>query len=323
MGKDKVKLGEQLFQKGYSMLEDEPKDSLSTSGDFIPFLNKAAKYKNPKAIFMLGYILCVGYKDLPMNISKGKKALKKCYESLVTLSAEKHDYQAAKFLSEYYRVPLADYVKDDDKVKKILALSDSYREAQLSLEGNNQDEIKEELSKPDTVTSTGEGSTVYDQLILAIQSLNDDGSYDNQEKLTLIKGAADKGNMRAAVFLGDAYKEGKYVPVDADTSRLYYEKAEKLGSIKAKFILGKEAVEGQYANQDIVKGLNRIYQSAKAGYPEAQFYLGNIYYEGKFLSQDIHKAYLYFQAAYSRGYEEAKPYLKKIEQRESDAILGA
>lgn len=319
MGKDKVRLGEELFQKGYQMLESEDKDALTTSGDFVSPISKSAKYKNPKAMFLIGYILCIGYKDLPMNISKGERILKKTYDLLVNLSTEKRDYQAAKFLSEYYRVPLAGHVKDDDKVKKILALSDSYREAQLSLD----DQALEESSVNETKSNEQTGTSAFDQLVLAIESLNDDGSYDNKERLDSIKSSAEKGNMRAAVFLGDAYKEGKYVPKDADTSRLYYEKAEELGSIKAKFILGQETLTGNFANQDIVHGLNRIYQAAKAGYPEALFSLGEIYYEGRFLTKDISKAYLYFQSAFSRGMKDAKVFIERIDsEKQNSEIKG-
>jgi len=318
MGKNKAEISEELFQKGYALLENENKDTLTTNGEFLKPLYKAAKYHNPKAQFVLGYIFCVGFKDLPMDISKGERILKKCYDPLVALSAEKHDYQAAKFLSEYYRVPLADHVKDDEKVKKILALSDSYREAQLSLLNEKPDPSLEDKVEPDKKVND-DGSSAYDQLIAAINNLNDDGSYDSAERLASIKASADKGNMRAAVFLGDAYREGKYVAKDANTSRLYYEKAEELGSVKAKFILGEEAVSGEFANQDIVKGLNRVYQAAKAGYAPAQFYLGKIYFEGKFLEKDYSKAYLYFQASYSRGNQEAKRYLDIIDQKKPES----
>jgi TPR repeat protein len=313
---EKKKAGEELFQKGYSLLQAEPEAALVTSREFLKPLEKAAKYGNPKARFLLGYILTVGYKNIPVDISKGNKILKKCFEELMDLSAVSHDYQAAKFLSEYYRVPLAGHVKDDEKVKRILALSDSYREAELQGQ-------KAENSKPSGQDKKEEeaDTTSYDQLVQAIGELKDDGTFDNKERFDSIKASAEKGNMRAAVFLGDAYKEGKYVPQDADTSRLYYEKAEALGSVKAKFMLGQEAVTGDFAKQDIVRGLNRVYQAAKDGYPEAEFFLGKIYAEGKFVEKDLSKAYLYFQAASSRGYEEANDYLKALESEQGDKSL--
>jgi TPR repeat protein len=316
---EKRKQAEQLFLKGYQILESEQEDALVSSRKFLPFLEKSAKDKNPKARFILGYILTVGYKDLPVDISKGNRILKKCFDDLETLSEQNHDYQATKFISEYYRVPLAGHVKDDEKVKRLLALSDSYREAELQGLELKKKERKEQEGNP--YHSPAPDTSSYDQLVQIISELKEDGTYDNEERLNIIRSAAEKGNLRALLFLGDSYKEGKIVPKDIDTSNLYYMKAEEIGSVKAKFMLGKEAVEGNYSKQDIIKGLNRIYQSAKEGYPEAQYYLGIIYYQGQYVEKDISKAYIYFQAAYSRGYQEAGEYLHKLEALQGDKAL--
>ncbi|MCI2068397.1 MAG: sel1 repeat family protein [Bacilli bacterium] len=319
MKETKAQQGERLFKEGYELLEKEEENSLTSNRAFIKPMEKAAGLKNPKAEFVIGYLLCIGYKDLPVDIKRGTKILKKCFAGLEVLSQEEHDYQACKFLSEYYRVPLAGRVKDDDKVKALLTLSDSYREKAESPSGMESESdfvptvVAPEEEKADTAP--------YDQLVRAISELKDDGSFDDKERLKIISVSADNGNMRAALFLGQAYESGKYVAKDMDTSKLYYLKAEKLGSVKAKFSLGRQAVEGNFARQDIVEGLNRIYLAAKSGLPEAQFYLGKVYYEGKYLTKDVTKAYIYFQAAFSRGYKEAESYLKAIEDQRGDKAL--
>jgi TPR repeat protein len=279
--KDSSTEAERLFQEGYQKLESEPKETLVSSKEFIPLFERSSKLGNPKGSFMLGYLLCVGYKDLPVDIERGSKILKKAFQPLSGLSEKEHDFQAAKFLSEYYRVPLAGRVKDDEKVKALLRLSDTYREESLSPAGEGLESDFVPASGSGETALSGADTTAYDQLVRAISELKDDGSYDDKERLDLIKGSAEKGNMRAALFLAQAYLEGHYVPRDIDTSKLYFTKAEKAGSVKASYMLGRLAVEGNFSRQDVIQGLNRIYQASKAGLAEAQFYLGKIYYEGQ------------------------------------------
>jgi len=321
----KEEKGERLFQEGYQQMQIESvSDSLKADLSFLKPLEKSAKLKNPKANFVLGYILCVGFKDIPLDVKKGSKILDKFYERLSNLSNVKHDYQATKFLAEYYRIPLAKRVKDDEKVEKLIKLSDSYRGATFG-----DDQIKYE--EPDNSSfaipenkEDGESQekSVYDQLVLAIKELNDDGSYDNKERIESIKRSAKLGNIRAANFLGEMYARGEVVQKDLDTSRLYFEEAEALGSVRAKYMLGIMTLEGSYSRRDIVKGLNKIYQAAKAGLRDAQFYLGKIYYKGELLERDLKKSYVYFQAAYARGDKEAEKYLRAIESEEKDAIFA-
>jgi len=324
MSVSKEEKGERLFQEGYQQMQMESvSDSLRADLSFLKPLEKAAKLKNAKARFVLGYILCVGFKNIPLNIKKGNKILEKCYDGLNALSQINHDYQATKFLAEYYRVPLAKRVKDDEKVEKLVKLSESYRELAF---GDNQIKYEEpdnsSFTIPESDEEKAEAKSAYDQLLLAIKELSDDGSYDNQERINSIKRSAKLGNIRAANFLGEMYARGEVVPKDLDTSRLYFEEAEALGSIRAKYMLGMMILEGSYSRRDVVKGLNKIYQAAKAGLRDAQFYLGKIYYKGEMLERDLKKAYVYFQAAYARGDKEAEKYLRAIESEEKDAIFA-
>jgi len=325
MGETKQTRAESLFQKGYrEMQKESAKDSLKANFSFIKPLERSAKLKNPKANFILGYILCMGFKDIPLDIKKGSKILSKCFESLSNLSTVTHDYQATKFLSEYYRVPLANHVKDDAKVTKLLKLSDDYKE--MSFQGENLS-FEEPAQNSFAVSAKDEkqqiqNNATYDQLVLAIKELSEDGSYDNKERIESIKRSAKNGNIRAANFLGEIYARGEVVEKDMNTSRLYFEEAEALGSIRAKYMLGVMTLEGSYTRRDIIKGLNRIYQAAKAGLKEAQFYLGKVYYAGEMLDRDVEKAYVYFQAAYSRGEKESEKYLHAIESERKDKIFA-
>ena len=327
MNTTKEEKSEHLFQDGYRLMQIEAvSDSLKANLSFLKPLEKSAKLKNPKANFLIGYILCVGFKDIPTNIKKGNKILNKCYERLNSLSQVNHDYQATKFLAEYYRVPLAKHIKDDDKVEHYLTLSQNYREL---AQGNDRIKFEEPDNSSftipendDNVEDAEKEKTAYDQLVLAIKELSDDGSYDNKERIESIKRSAKAGNIRAANFLGEVYAKGEIVAKDMDTSRLYFEEAESMGSIRAKYMLGVIAIEGSYTRRDVVTGLNKIYQAAKAGLKDAQFYLGKIYYKGELLTRDLKKAYVYFQAAYARGKKEAEQYLRAIESEEKDAIFA-
>jgi|GEM_PF-3531476 TPR repeat protein len=309
--KDRVEEGEKLFVKGYDAYLREPKNTLVSDRKFLKDLEKSARYKNAKALFVLGYFLCVPYKDLPVNVKKGKKVLQKAYPGLLSLSNSRHDPVATKFLSEYYRVPLADFVKDDSKVKELVSLSKMYEEEERSplLQEKNP--------------ASGGGSSENDSLVLAITALesSEEQTEETEENLKMIVHSAEGGNIRACLYLGELYSEGKYVERDADKARAYLRKAEECGSVKAKYLLGKEEVEGNFSSPYITEGLNRIYSAAKAGLKEAQFYLGKIYYEGKVVGQDYQKAYLYFQASYHRGEEEARSYLNRIENLQGDRAL--
>lgn len=325
MSVSKEEKGERLFQEGYQQMQIESvSDSLKADLSFLKPLEKSAKLKNPKANFVLGYILCVGFKDIPINVKKGNRILDKCYSGLSDLSRIKHDYQATKFLAEYYRIPLAKRVKDDDKVEKLVKLSESYRdlvtqESQMKYEEPDNSSF----AIPDSEDADREKEkSAYDQLVLAIKELTDDGSYDNKERIDAIKRSAKLGNIRAANFLGEMYARGEIVQKDLDMSRLYFEEAEAMGSVRAKYMLGIMILEGSYSRRDVIRGLNKIYQAAKAGLRDAQFYLGKIYYKGEMLERDLKKSYVYFQAAYARGDKEAERYMRAIESEEKDAIFA-
>src|SRR5574344_2033017 len=132
MKRNKAEEAEQLFQEGYALYRKEPEGTLSSDRQFLKPMEKSAKLGNPKASFVLGYLLCVGYKDLPVDIRRGSKILKKCFQPLNSLMDIYHDYLAAKFLSEYYRVPLAGFIKDDTKVKSLLSLAETYQNLNIS-----------------------------------------------------------------------------------------------------------------------------------------------------------------------------------------------
>lgn len=308
--KDREQEGEKLFKRGYEAYLREPKNTLVSDRKFLKDLEKSARYKNAKALFALGHLLCVPYKDLPVNVRKGEKVLKKAYPGLLSLSNGRHDPVATKFLSEYYRVPLAGFVKDDSKVQELVSLSKMYEEEERS-------PLLQEK------TPAGGGSSENDSLVLAITALesSEEPSEEATENLKMIVHSSEGGNIRACLYLGELYTEGKYVERDMDKARAYLKKAEDSGSVKAKYLLGKEEVEGNYSSPYITEGLNRIYSAAKAGLKEAQFYLGKIYYEGKIVGQDYRKAYLYFQASYHRGEEEAKSYLNRIENLQGARAL--
>lgn len=322
MKRNKTDTGERLFQEAYALLKKEPESRLESDRKFLKPLNEACRLDNPKAEFVSGYLLCLGYKDLDVDVKKGKKILSKCYGLLNSLAEENHDPQACVFLAEYYRVPLAGYIKDDAKVKAYLSLADTYKnnEAAQTKVGDESDFTSSDII--DGVSSDLEAdASSYDQLVRTIGELKSLTPFENQERISTLKTSAESGNMRASLFLGQAYLEGKYVIKDADLAKIYLQLAEKQGSVKARFLLGRIYTEGNFSRQDVIRGLNKIYQAAKAGLSEAQLYLGKIYLSGQDVEKDVSKAYLYFQAAYSRGNKEAGKYLLQIDSEHGDKVL--
>lgn len=298
---------DKLFQEGYKLFKKEQEStSLQANLDFVSYLRKAERKGSVKARFLLGYILCVPFKDISVDLEKGNKILKKCFKPLSEMVEISKDPQACLFLSKYYEIPLANHVKDLEKVKKLLVL------ANLDATLDNQKKIEADTISVDSS---------IESLVNAINMLQTPNRDDVAEIINLIKVNADNGNIRAMIFLGDCYLEGKYVKKDDSIAKLYYSLAEEKGSYRGKFNLGKMLVEGRYSDANIALGLNKIYQAAKAGLKEALYYLGVIYYEGKYLEKDLDKAYLYFQASFSRNYLPSKEYLIKIEQEKGDALV--
>ena len=70
MKETKTQQCERLFKEGYELLEKEEETSLTSNRAFIKPMEKAAGLKNPKAEFVIGYLLCIGYKDLPVDIKR-------------------------------------------------------------------------------------------------------------------------------------------------------------------------------------------------------------------------------------------------------------
>lgn len=303
----KKELSENLFLQGYKLYKEESiNNKLTSDQKFVEYFKKSAKFKNPKAMFLLGYILCVPFKDIPIDIDKGTKLLNKCYDGLIELVEQKSDPLACEFLAKYYQVPLANHVKDDSKVEKLLELGKQYS--------------KLEVNSIDASTQKEEIDLDYNQLINAIDILENTNIDDSKEQLEILKYFANKDDIRALLFLGDLYIQGKYVKKDDDLALAYYKQAQNLGSIKAKYNIGRYYIEGNYSNLDISKGLNLIYQASKSGLKEAQYYLAEVYYQGKLVTKDLNKAYIYAQASYSRGYIKAKEFLLKIEEERGDAL---
>ncbi len=305
---NKKELSENLFLQGYKLYKEELiNNKLTSDQKFVEYLKKSAKLKNPKAMFLLGYILCVPFKDIPIDIDKGTKLLNKCYDSLANLIEVNSDPLACEFLAKYYQVPLANHVKDDTKVEKLLELAKQYSNLEVNAVETTSLENKDlDLD--------------YNQLVNAIDILENTNIDDPKEQLEILKYFASKDDIRALIFLGDLYIQGKYVKKDDELALAYYKQAQSLGSIKAKYNIGRYLIEGNYSNLDISKGLNLIYQASKAGLKEAQYYLAEVYYQGKIVNKDLNKAYIYAQASYSRGYSKAKEFLLKIEEERGDAL---
>jgi len=304
---------EKIFKEGYEIyLKEKQSNALTSSLKFIPYFKKAAKKKNWKARFMLGYLLVIPYKDIEVNIEKGNKILSKCFKPLKAMVDENYDPLACEFLAKYYEIPLCNFVKDDLKVKKLLESAKQSSSLDINLQEMNYNEKKylEKESEDET----------FSELVYAIKTLQEPSNEDKQDLLKIVNQFAKNDDIRALLFLGDCYLEGKFVEKDDNQALAYYLKAEKLGSVRATCNLGILYLTTSTSKANITLGLNKIYQAAKKGLKEALFELGKIYYEGIYLEKDINKAYIYFQASYSRQHKQAKEYLLKIESENNESL---
>ncbi len=142
---------------------------------------------------------------------------------------------------------------------------------------------------------------------------------DNAAIIKTLEAEAFRGNLKAALQLGNMYRAGDRVRKDVAEAIRWLEEAAsvnwmryrfKLGLDEAQYILGMMALKGEGRSPDAGDAADWFEQAAKQGNTAAQAELAELYLNGRGVARDPEQAWIWAQIAadYLTGDE-----LKRIE----------
>ncbi len=144
----------------------------------------------------------------------------------------------------------------------------------------------------------------------AIEILDDKTGGKEAEAITLLREAADAGNLEAMNRLGYSLDAGLHVPKDSTAALEFYKKAADAGLAKAQFNYGLNRVRGMGGPADPAVGLEYLEKAASQNLPQAKMTLGRLYYFGEFkVNKDPEKAFVYFLELGRDGDADAQNFL--------------
>ncbi len=117
------------------------------------------------------------------------------------------------------------------------------------------------------------------------------------------RGPAAAGEPDAQFNLGQAYKLGRGVPVDAAVALDWYRKAANSGHEQAQATLGLQLFQSGQREEALVW----LRKAADQGEPRAQYVVGTAYFNGDSLPKDWARAYALMTRANAAGIGAASP----------------
>ena len=103
---------------------------------------------------------------------------------------------------------------------------------------------------------------------------------DEQSELERITAAAERGDPKAQVRLGERYAQGKGVAKDLTKARYWYAEAAEQGDRAGQHNLGIYYAHGLGGERDLEKARYWFIQAAVQGLAFSQAELGQMYFEG-------------------------------------------
>ncbi len=137
----------------------------------------------------------------------------------------------------------------------------------------------------------------------AIDAFDNSNYHVAFEKFSLL---ANQGDTMAQNFLGFMYITGKGVPINSDTSLLWYRKAADQGCAHAEFSLGYEYFYGHGVGKSYDMAYHWYRKSADKGNSSAQNQLGFMYTKGIYVSQSYDSAFELYTKSADQGDAEAQ-----------------
>jgi len=124
--------------------------------------------------------------------------------------------------------------------------------------------------------------------------------YDVDEAIAWYKLAAEEGDVKSQLALGDIYRDGLQAPPDYFTALKWYGKAADKRSSQAAYNIAQLFLYGHGVEKDQKTALQWMERSARAGYIPAQYALAEMYYLGEGVKKDNTMAYAWWKIATNR-----------------------
>jgi TPR repeat protein len=131
---------------------------------------------------------------------------------------------------------------------------------------------------------------------------------DNQEALKWFKTAAEKGHVRAQVYLGRIYTQQQ----NLDEAAKWLEKAASKGHIESKFLLGLILLRQEKSPGDTINAVKLISFAAASGNADAQYVFGTLLESGKGISRNPGMAFEWYRKASLQGHKKAEKRFKEM-----------
>lgn len=147
----------------------------------------------------------------------------------------------------------------------------------------------------------------------AVTSPFDDGQAadrrgDYAEALKLYRLAADQGDAKAQVNIGEIYNLGLGVPKDAAEAVKWFRLAGEQGNARAQNYLGIMYRDGEGVAQDYTEAAKWYRLQAEQGKAHAQFQIGTMFGNGQGVPQDYVLAHMWFNLSAGQGTAGAAEY---------------
>jgi len=129
---------------------------------------------------------------------------------------------------------------------------------------------------------------------------------DRDDNLTVLRSAADAGDLRGLFALGNRFLHGQGVERDYQQALAYFRAAADQGFAPAQNQLGVMYERGLGVPKDYLGAMNYFRQAADQGYPLAQYNLGRLYDAGLGTRVDNQRAFDWFRKAANQGQPDAQ-----------------
>jgi TPR repeat protein len=129
---------------------------------------------------------------------------------------------------------------------------------------------------------------------------------DRDDNLTVLRSAADAGDLRGLFALGNRFLHGQGVARDYQQALAYFRAAADQGFPPAENQLGVMYERGLGVPKDYLGAMNYFRQAADQGYPLAQYNLGRLYDAGLGTRVDNQRAFDWFRKAANQGQPDAQ-----------------
>ena len=172
-------------------------------------------------------------------------------------------------------------------------------------------DIKEAANK--LSNKYGYATSVLEPVLLCIKDCID-------KELAIKKKEEDLVNREKYFIMGQKFLSGTNdVPKDEAEAFSMFSKAAELGNEKAILMLGNLYMQGIGVKKDVNKALELYNKVSENPDPEAQFYLGLCYWRGDGIGKNIPKAMKCLKFAAQNGNSQAKEFLDKIKENDKSA----